>query len=234
MAIIPVHNAHSYLAKTVAFLLTKYPKFPIVLVDDFSEPPISGFNPEDNEAYGIDVTILRNERQQLFTRTVNRGIRYAKENYNPNYYFVINSDCQFIDQPLEKLLQTLQNPEIGLTGYEDSPQVKDEEYTLVDFPNFVTGHCLGIKKELIETIGVLNETEDGTSPCIFPELTQFKGLAHIGSDREYCYRALNAGYKVAYTNYPALNHEAGKSWKHDLNWLTNFNLEPLWEPKNVY
>jgi GT2 family glycosyltransferase len=230
----PVHNAYDYVEKSLRFLLSNYPETPIYLVDDKSDQETKALLETVARTNPDQVKLFRHERQQLFTRSVNHGIREAAKDQNVKWFFIVNSDCQFSSQPFESLLQAVAlDPNIGLAGYTDTPESSDTWFTKVKFPNYITGHCLCIPRSVIENIGVFKEDDYGAGPCMYPEFTNLKGLAHIGSDREYSQRVQEAGLATVYVNYPALYHEAGKSWKHDLGWLHAFNLEMLWEPKNT-
>lgn len=235
--VMPVHNALPYVKRTVEFIKKDPYHRPLVIVDDASDAETleylksveehDGENPGD----GRFIKVLRNNRQQLFTRTVNRGLRYARKTFPATeYMIVLNSDVDLFEGWEQGLLKILKfNPNIGKVAYRDStePNLQDA-WEEVKFPGYLTGHCFAVPTKILEEVGVLCESDVGGAECVFPELAHLKGLAHIGSDRHLTYRIQNAGYKTVYSNYPGCGHEAGKSWGHNLNWLFSFNLDPLW------
>jgi cellulose synthase/poly-beta-1,6-N-acetylglucosamine synthase-like glycosyltransferase len=84
-----------------------------------------------------------------------------------------------------------------------------------------------LRVEMLEQVGVFCETDtDGRED---KALAHYHGQAHIGSERILCWKSMAAGWRTMYCNYPAVFHEAGKSWNHDLGWLNQFRLDPLWE-----
>lgn len=58
----------------------------------------------------------------------------------------------------------------------------------------VAGHCMLLRMQMLEEVGVLCETD--TTGIQFPEFAQLGGQAHYGSDRMLCWRANRAGWKV--------------------------------------
>jgi len=236
--IIPVHNALPYLERTLNALgdpsITSMDvRAPIILVNDASDVETSEYMVKYARQTGC--TVLHNTTQQLFTRTVNRGLRKAREWYNPHVYTVINSDCDLKPGWLEAMLQIMINEsDMGFVGYRDSPPDPPSAYAfdVVDSPGYVTGHLMMLRAAALEKVGVFCETD--VSGIHYPEFAPYKGLAHIGSDRHMSNKLQAAGYRVAYCNYPGVEHEAGKSWNHNLGWLAAFNLQPMWEANDFF
>lgn len=232
--IMPVHNALPYVKRTMEFFQNQGELYPLVIVDDASDAETSQYLRECASSMKF-VSVLRNNRQQLFTRSVNRGLRYAYKTYSPKHMIVLNSDVDLFRCWEAGLLDLLDlNPDIGKVAYRDStePDLPDE-YEEVKFPGYLTGHCFAVPTRVLEEVGVLCESDVGGAQCVFPELAHLHGLAHIGSDRHLTYKIQKAGYKTVYSNFPGCGHEAGKSWGHNLHWLNSFILEPLW-PANDY
>jgi GT2 family glycosyltransferase len=208
-----------------------------VLVDDASLPDTAkrlsifqGWRPSTART-----ALLRNDRQQLFTRTVNRGIRHAVREWGAEAVVVVNTDCTLKQGWLSALLSALDNSRVGMAGYWDNnfPDVdlKKQPFTEVKVPEYVTGHCFVLRVAMLREIGVLCETDtDGRQDRA---LTAFKGQAHIGSERILCNRANIAGWKTVYVNAPLVEHADGKSWGRDLRWLSQFTLVPLWVPNDT-
>lgn len=240
--VIPVHNALPYLKNTVEALLNSNitdGQYPIIVVNDFSDIPTSSFIERLDLDYDFPrgIYTLYNSKQQLFTRTINKGIRFAADKHGLNSDIVItmNSDCRLQPHWDTEIIELLENDSfIGLAGYRDStpPNIKEVElYENVVKPGYVTGHLCALRVSALEETGVYCESD--TTGVHFPELAGLKGLAHIGSDRLLSYRMNECGYKTVYCNYPGVEHEAGKSWGHNLAWLASFNLEPLDEAKDT-
>lgn len=240
--VIPVHNAQEYIERTLQRLeIQGEATNPLVVVDDCSGAETAAFLRDWEQriragayeaAFPRKFALLRNERQQLFTRTVNRGLRYAYHQWHPDFIAVVNSDCDLKPGWLRHLADGLSRDDsLGLIGYTDTPEGKKALVSKVKYPEYVTGHCLLLRVKMLEEIGILCETDmDGNRS---PELAGLKGLAHIGSDRVLSWTANAAGWGTAYCNFAGLTHAAGKSWKHDLQWLANFDLQPLWEPTDT-
>jgi GT2 family glycosyltransferase len=232
VVIMPVHNALEYVKRSLSALKDLH--LVLVIVDDASDSETSKWL--TSYALRRPLThVLRNNRQQLFTRTVNRGLRYAYKTYAPQYLCVVNSDVEFFSGWLTNLEQILDTyPEVGKVAYRDSTEPNlPEQFENVEYPGYLTGHCFMVRTNVLEQVGVLCETELGGAACVFPELAHLQGLAHIGSDRYLTYNIQKAGYRTVYCNFPGVGHEAGKSWGHRLDWLAAFNLDPLWDPNNT-
>jgi hypothetical protein len=236
--VMPIHNAPDYVERSLSFIVenysNKYGMTGITVQDASNQETLDRTmavikTKKNGKFYGVSW-----KQQQLFTRTVNIGIRNLYM-WDPEltHYFIVNSDCDLKEGCFEMLLKAFEDdPTIGIAGYTDSPQHGDPLLTYVEDPGYVTGHMFCVKKEVFETIGVFCETDLGGPTTTYPEFAPFKGLAHIGSDRLFSNDARKAGFKTVYVNYPGVEHQAGKSWNHDLGWLANFNLELLWEPTN--
>jgi GT2 family glycosyltransferase len=234
--VIPVHNAPEHVTQLLADIdKTVARSVPIVLVDDCSGPETSQILEQytvgrrNFALYERAPHILRNERQQLFTRTVNRGIRHAVQENGADLVFVINTDCRLENGWFEELRNAFHNPKVGMAGYWDTfPEVDwhRKPFTEVNLPDYITGHCFGLRVSMLQEIGVLCESD--TDGRVDRALAPFKGQAHIGSERILCNRANIAGWKTLYVNRPMVSHGQGASWGRDLGWLSQFDLQPLW------
>lgn len=238
VAIVPVHNAAEYATATLDWIITNHPEMYLIVVDDCSTPETHRALRQILETHPTkNYQLITLGKQQLFTRAVNTGIRAANEHRRIpfEYCFIVNSDCMLKENGFENLLIPFTvNPDMGLTGYTDSPQHHPKEtYTIVESPHFVTGHFMCVKFEVFKKVGVFCETDLGGPTTNYPEFAGLKGLAHIGSDRYFSNLIRMYGYKTAYVNFPGVEHRAGQSWGHRLDWLANFNLELLWEPYNT-
>lgn len=187
--------------------------------------------PEESSVEMPEVDLLRNERQQLFTRTVNRGIRHAVRNWKSDVVIVLNTDIVLKQGWYKHLLRMFECPDVGMTGYRDDREPRKSAYSEVRLPNYITGHCFALRVSMLREIGVLCETDtDGRGD---PNLAAYHGQAHIGSERILSNRANINGWKTLYCNGLYVQHADGKSWGRDLGWLNRFVLEPLWKPNDT-
>lgn len=230
--IMPVHNALDYVRdSTQAVIRELSAGTPFVIVDDASKPDTSNYLLEllEDTPYNMPM-VLRNNKQQLFTRSCNRGMRAAYYTTAPEVMVFVNSDCKLSPGWLDGIIQGFTDPKAGIVGYPDTPDGVAPYYREVTVPGYITGHCFGVRTALLEQIGVLCETDLVGRDS--PELAPYKGQAHIGSERILSWRANMAGWKTVYCHKKLVVHEAGKSWNHDLGWLASFDLHPLWEPSD--
>lgn len=230
--VLPIHNALDYVKRSLTQILGTTPSsVPLVIVDDCSDVETSTYLTRTIECYNTERRIVRltNKRQQLFTRSVNRGLRYAVDQWSPEIVIAVNSDVDLRpgwSVPLVAAMDVV--PKLAIVGYHDSPPhgFKEHRYTTIRFPDYITGHCIALRTQALREIGVFCETDtDGRAD---PSLASYKGQAHIGSERIWCWKAMTAGWEASYCNSPLCFHEAGKSWHHDLYWLSRFDLQPLW------
>jgi glycosyltransferase involved in cell wall biosynthesis len=235
----PVHNALPFVERSVRYIL-EHLRDPLVLVDDCSQEETAVWLRKICDQHPGRLHYVRNNQQQLFTRTVNRGLRFVFRHWAvelPRYIAVVNSDCDFQPGWLGALKELMEDPTVGLAGYRDQPPEPawpapgSEQFEETAPPGFVTGHCILLRTELISQLGVFCETD--LTGEHFPEFAPYHGLAHIGSDRLMSYTLHEAGYRTLYSNYDGVRHAAGRSWNHDLGWLHTFNLQLLWEPKDT-
>ncbi|MEK7570952.1 MAG: glycosyltransferase family 2 protein [Patescibacteria group bacterium] len=152
---------------------------------------------ELKKIYTTKITVYRQTENTGFTGGCNLGITQAKKN-NPDFYLLLNNDTQVTPPFLKELIQTARsNKKIGIV----SPVIYDskrenilfsggsinwflgktfhkKEYLIkVKANEFITGCCFLIKKQVIESIGLLDK--------------QF--FAYF-EDAAYCISARKAGY----------------------------------------
>jgi glycosyltransferase involved in cell wall biosynthesis len=234
--VIPVYNALAVTKETLdRFESTTTHNVGLVVVDDASDAItqsyLMGF--VDRMKEDAPTSYVRHSRQQLFTRAVNHGWRYAYHNWHPESLVALNSDVELREGWLEGLLDAMRDPRVGLVGYPDNPDDNPAHRIYLEkrMPEYVTGHAFAIRTKMAEEIGILCETDtDGRQS---PELAHLHGQAHIGSERVLCWRACMAGWRCLECWLPRTRHAAGTSWNHDLKWLQNFDLRPLWVPTDT-
>jgi len=225
--IIPVHNAPECVTELLdSMSKTEVAEIQIetIFVDDASDKETSDILLK----YCLEndwCEYLRNNTQQLFTRTVNRGIRSASR--DNDFYVCVNTDCVLKYGWLNHLIEPFDSPEcygVAITGYYDgTPEDEDgwEECFYpkrLNAPDYVTGHCIALDAKALRDpmLGVFCETD----------LRQ----AHIGSEREWCWRAAQLGYRMFYVKGNLCVHDkGGPSWNRDLRWLASFDYSQLWK-----
>lgn len=216
--IIPVHNATECVINLIENLKnTEARDYDIIFVDDASELDTHKVLVEYASEFP-NVQILKNTKQQLFTRTLNRGIRAAQP--NTEYFICINTDCELSPGWLNSLIAVMEfDKSCAICGYPDGvPENKPLEK--IGVPNYITGHCICIRRKALEELGVFCETDHQQ--------------AHIASERIWCWKALNNNWTSYYVHNPlCLHRKDGPSWGRDINWLWNFNYSQLWEGRDT-
>ena len=197
-----------------------YPNYEVILVD--------------NNSTGNDVGVIKKEFGNFINKIIvnkenlgfsggnNIGIKDAI-NRNSEYILLLNNDTVVEKNFLNILLQrSIANPDVGLLGplicyYSDHNKVWSAygfiskirgsgfskkrnsyaDYLIKDkICSFLSGCCLLIKKEVIEKVGALDEN-------------YFLYL----EDTDYCYRALQAGFKMLYVGQSRIYHKVNVSTK---------------------
>src|SRR5947209_12709329 len=101
---VPVHDALHHVQRALMSIVATCPAAPLAVVDDGSSAETHDWLrrfllDERSPSKEYMRALLRNERQQLFTRTVNRGIRWAYALRRVagappiDFVAVVNSDC---------------------------------------------------------------------------------------------------------------------------------------------
>ena len=189
--IIPIHNNLKDLQFTLSNLEVTTEKYNnLILIDDKStDENIKTFLKNYNNKNAKNIIKLENEDHLWFTRTVNKGLLYIEK----DYVFVLNSDLLFEKHWIQKMFDTMNSDkDIYLVGSLYNEKNIKHEY--VEYPNYVTGHCLLFKTKIFEEIGYLSLSDTNV---------------HYGSDKEYCNRMQLNNYKVMY-NFDAIVYHDGR------------------------
>lgn len=207
--IIPVHNQLPFLQKCIGSVVYKTFDPIVIVVDDGStESDIKFWLQENVEG---KFYLLSNETAQGFSAACNKGIQYAIDNFYFNCLCLLNSDAEVVtenwfDKVEEKFVtgnkigvasvmsdnamaQTVKNIDKYLNEIEQKPTV---------YCNFVHGFCYFVSKELIETIGLFDETT-------FP---------HYGSEDDYSLKSIKAGFKNIIVGSVFVKHNNETSYTH--------------------
>lgn len=215
--IIPVHNAVECVINLIENLKnTEARDCEIIFVDDCSNLDTHKILLEYASEFS-NVQILRNNRQQLFTRTLNRGIRAAQP--DTEYFVCVNTDCELFPGWLNSLIAVMEyDKDCAICGYpEGVPETKELEKIV--HPNYITGHCTCIRRKALEELGVFCETD----------LEQ----AHVSSEKSWCLKAHKNKWNIYCVNTPLCYHRKnGPSWDRDITWLRGFNYKNLWKGRD--
>ncbi len=230
--VIPVHNAPAETAACVTSVLeTRTPAVHnVILVDDGSGEEtatlLAGVAHSE-----VNVQMLRSDVATGFARAVNRGLEVS----TADMVVILNSDTVVPKNWIEKLADAMFRPEnVGIVGpmsnaaglqswprYEAGPREHAVGQTAINgLPDgmnledvnclleehapmkpvrspLVHGFCLAVRREVIEDIGFLDEV-------FFPE--------GFGEEDDYCLRAVDAGWTLAWAINTYVWHEKSASY----------------------
>ncbi|MFC6993633.1 glycosyltransferase family 2 protein [Haladaptatus sp. GCM10025707] len=200
--------------------LTNYENFDIVIVDNGSS---DGSVPEIKSEFP-ELEIIENETNEGFSKANNRVMVRSLERQS-DYTLLLNNDTQIIQEGwLAKLVEIGESRgDIGIVGcrvldpegdvnfdgryfpIQNLPLIRNYEYNIYqenetkefdfEFVDEVIGAVFLIKRELIENIGFLDEKY---SPA-------------YGEETDYCIRAWDAGYRVAYSPIAFVEHNPNQT-----------------------
>lgn len=187
--IVPSYNDWNFLLPLTQSLFREEAgcSWELVIIDDHNPPHIRA---KMDEALYQYCHILRPEQKAFFTRANNVGLKWASENINPDYYFLLNSDTLVTPGWGRALMVTGAKLEAGIVGatclYPDGrvqhlgaygagshfcinePWSRRREDKLVPW---VTGAAMAISRPTFELMGYLP----------VKEMKQYDE-----SDRDYC------------------------------------------------
>ncbi|WP_232420208.1 methyltransferase domain-containing protein [Nitrosococcus watsonii] len=217
--IIPVYNAYEYLRDCLERLrLCTQEPYRLVLIDDASTDSRIQTLFEELEAAGEeDILLLRNEYNQGFVATANRGMSLGA-----NDVVLLNSDTLVTRNWLEKLKRcAASDPKIGtITPFTnhgeicsfpefcrenplpDDPELINEAMDRLDlavYPDIPTGvgFCLYIRRALIQQVGLFDEAAFGRG---------------YGEENDLCLRAAQAGFRNVLCSDAYVAHVGGGSF----------------------
>ncbi len=178
-----------------------------------------------------DVTLIANSDNRGFAAGVNQGIAAAPPDHD---VLLLNNDTEIIEETWLDHLRTVANdhPDYGIVGclllfpngllqhagtYMPQHnfwgyQIGGGEPFIGQYPGIrevegVTGACMYIRRDVIETIGGLDET-----------------YFSYYEDTDYCLRALQAGFKVVCTGgAKVIHHENSSTRLNNADWWRMFS-----------
>lgn len=238
--IIPIYNALDCLKECVDSILknTDLSVNGLILIDDKSpDKNVKIYLKELEKKYknaDINIDILYNETNLGFVGTVNRGMKYSK-----NDVLLLNSDtevpqmwldrikkCAYSDKTISTVTAlsnnaTLVSVPIGLQPNEVPSKYTFEEYANIvaeaaylDYPDLPTTHgfCMFIKREILDLIGYFDEEKFGRG---------------YGEENDFSFRCLDYGFRNVVCDEVIVLHKESKSFKDDKTQLLKNNLEVL-------
>jgi GT2 family glycosyltransferase len=184
-----------------------YPNYKVIVVDNGSKGNDAQVL---EEKFGDYIHLIRNDKNYGYTGGNNIAIRYAVDNSAPDYFLILNNDTIVAPDFLDQMVKVAENDvSIGIVGpkvyYYDFPdriesagarinmrtgrassigtkQIDTGQYDREQEVDYVEGCCLLIKKEVIQELGLFDETYF----CYWDEV-------------DYCVRVKKAGFKIVYT-----------------------------------
>jgi GT2 family glycosyltransferase len=206
-----------------------YPNARIIVVDNSSS---DGTGDAIRSAFP-NIELIVNNSNLRFAGGNNVGIRQSLEG-GAEYVLMLNNDTVVDPEFLGRLVEAAESGrKIGIVGpkiyYFDDPkriwfagglikwwrgrvthigirEVDNGEYDVTTEVDYITGCCMLIKREVIETIGMLDER-----------------YYIYGEDVDLCVRALRSGYKSVYVPSSRVWHKLSVSTKGHLSWFKNWN-----------
>jgi len=214
--LISSYNQEELVQKNISLLQkTNYKNYRIYLIDDSGKGKIGKIIKKRFP----EVKVLINSENLGFSKSYNKGIELAKKDYNPDWFLVLNDDCELRNNNwLKNLLEkTKKYPSGGIFGCKNiypngdiqwgvkikktyfyktpGKKEKNREFSEDSETNQIVGAFMFIKKEVFEKIGLFDE---GFSPF-------------YGEESDLCFRALKKGYKLFYIGAIELVHHRDAS-----------------------
>lgn len=205
-------NKRDLLAKCLNTLTDKtdYDNYQVVVVDNGSKDGSVEMVKENFDW----VELIENKENLGWSKGNNIGIKYVLKNHDPEMILLLNNDIEVIQKDwLKKLVEVCSKTEVGIASckllypngkiqnagdradFRGVRNYKNERFKEDAYLNAVFGACFLIKREVIEKIGLLDEFY---SPFLREET-------------DYCFRAREIGYKIAYTPKVTLIHHESVS-----------------------
>lgn len=206
-----------------------YPRYRILVVDNASADGTQ----EAVRSEFPDVEYIYNQRNLRYGGGNNVGIRHALD-CGAEYLLLLNNDTTVASDFLTQLVDAAEkNPIVGMAGpkiyFYDQPnriwyaggkiswwqgwlshrgirEIDTGQYNREEPTDFITGCCILARKNVIENIGLLDE-----SYFIY------------GEDVDWCLRARNAGFTLLYVPNANVWHKLSVSTGGHLSWFKNWN-----------
>lgn len=171
-----------------------YPDYNVVVIDNGSTVPY--------EALEEDTRVVRLEKNLPVVAAWNAGMQA----YPADLYFLANNDVVVGDGCIQKLIEALEDESIGIVAAGTSDTTvgmmhvagPDATLTSIDM-NHVDGHLWGWRQDLVDAIG-------------YPDCDGHTHQMCWGSNRDYSFRARQAGYRVVCVRSAFVDHQRHESY----------------------
>lgn len=220
--IIPVYNAFDCLEECIESVLkrTDFNEAHLILIDDKSpDERVLPLLEEYGKEFADKITVLKNEKNLGFVKTVNKGMRYSK-----NDVLLLNSDtvvtrnwlkkirrCAYIDDYVATVTPLSNNATLASVPkmFEDNKipngYTLDEMSKLVEgcsmqlYPEIPTAHgfCMYIKRQALDKVGYFDEENFG------------KGY---GEENDFSFRCFKYGYRHLLCDDTYVLHKESRSF----------------------
>lgn len=207
--IIPVWDQLDVTRECVTSILkhTDYP-YRLIIVDNGSRSETKDYLLGLKDEPGLDLLLIRNEKNLGFVKAVNQGIVAS----DGGYLCIMNNDTIAAPGWLGELIDVMKaNPSIGLLNpssntsgqFPGDLSVEDYGCSLKPMKGQIQelytcrGFCMVVTREVIKRVGLLDE------------------IYHVGyfDDTDYCKRAQKLGYKTARAKASYVYHKENVSFK---------------------
>ncbi|MFA6078196.1 MAG: glycosyltransferase family 2 protein [Candidatus Omnitrophota bacterium] len=208
--IIPVWNQKEVTKECVDSILkhTDYP-YRLILIDNGSEKDTEDYLASLKDVKGLDLLLIRNNKNLGFVKAVNQGM-VASES---PYLCIMNNDTIATEGWLNEMMDVMAiYPEIGLLNPSSntSGQYPPENRSIDDYALILRGFkrqiqelytcrgfCMILRRSVMDDLGVLDEAY------------------HLGyfDDTDYCKRAQAKGYRTARAKASYVYHKENTTFK---------------------
>ncbi len=207
--IIPVWNQLEVTRECVDSILknTDYP-YKLIIIDNASDEPTRGYLLSLEGHSGLDLLLIRNDKNLGFVKAVNQGIAAS----DAPYLCIMNNDTIAASGWLGEMIKVKEtNPSIGLLNpssntsgqFPVNRSIEDYAETLKQCRGQIQelytcrGFCMIVTRDVIKRVGLLDE------------------IYRVGyfDDTDYCKRAQKLGYKTARAKASYVYHRENVSFK---------------------
>jgi GT2 family glycosyltransferase len=230
-AVVCVHNAFDDVKRCLQSVKThRSKKFNLIIVDDGSDKVTEEYLERFQKNNTDWVTLIRHSKPAGYTKSANVGLKAS----NADFTIILNSDTVVTDGWAEKMADVaIKNKGVGIVGplsnaasWQSVPDIESQgDQTAIntlpygldseDMNNYcekwsmekdiplvplVHGFCIGITRDVVDAIGGFDEKNFSRG---------------YGEENDYCFRAANAGFQLAYATHTYVFHAKSKSFATD-------------------
>jgi GT2 family glycosyltransferase len=211
------NGADDTLACIASLQKLSYRNNKIVVVDNSSD---GNDIKQIQSAFGDTIEIIENKNNDGFAKGNNIGMKWAKNKYDPDYYWLINNDTEVDTHALTELIKTVSNNKFDIVGsqirYWDSSKIyclgggKLNLWTGIDslwgakidyhnsyipnYQSFICGCSLLLSKSILESVSGFDEDY-----FLYSE------------DVDLCVRARRKGYELGYSSDSIVFHKSSQT-----------------------